>query len=247
MSGGGAVALGSSTTLTNAGVTSVAAGTGISVSASTGGVTITNTATSAYVGQKGQVFTSSGTFTIPTGVTALKITVIGAGGSAGNNGSCGAGGASAFSYLTGLTAGNTIAVTVGSGGTARVNNASGITGGTSSVASGTQSITTISCTGGGGGYGAGFWTTNATGGTASGGDTNLSGNSSSYLDLTSIGSGYFVYSGTCQYMFNNQARVWAGLQPPSGLAGTIGCGGGTNDYGTGGSGTGGNGIVIFEW
>lgn len=43
MSGGGAVALGSSVTITNAGVTSVAAGTGISVSASTGGVTITNT------------------------------------------------------------------------------------------------------------------------------------------------------------------------------------------------------------
>ena len=42
MSGGGAVALGSSVTLTNAGVTSVAAGTGISVSGSTGGVTITN-------------------------------------------------------------------------------------------------------------------------------------------------------------------------------------------------------------
>jgi hypothetical protein len=44
MSGGGSVALGSSVTLTNAGVTSVAAGTGISVSASTGGITITNTA-----------------------------------------------------------------------------------------------------------------------------------------------------------------------------------------------------------
>jgi hypothetical protein len=43
MSGGGAVALGSSVTLTNAGVTSVTAGTGISVSAATGGVTITNT------------------------------------------------------------------------------------------------------------------------------------------------------------------------------------------------------------
>jgi hypothetical protein len=40
MSGGGAVALGSSVTLTNAGVTSVAAGTGISVSGSTGAVTI---------------------------------------------------------------------------------------------------------------------------------------------------------------------------------------------------------------
>jgi hypothetical protein len=44
MSGGGAVSLGGSITLTNAGVTSVTAGTGISVSASTGGVTITSTA-----------------------------------------------------------------------------------------------------------------------------------------------------------------------------------------------------------
>ncbi len=42
MSGGGAVALGSSITLTNAGVTSNVAGTGISVSGATGAVTITN-------------------------------------------------------------------------------------------------------------------------------------------------------------------------------------------------------------
>ena len=45
MSGGGAVALGSSVTLTNAGVTSLTAGTGISLSGSTGGVTITNSST----------------------------------------------------------------------------------------------------------------------------------------------------------------------------------------------------------
>jgi len=42
MSGGGAVALGSSITLTNAGVTSNVAGTGITVSGGTGAVTITN-------------------------------------------------------------------------------------------------------------------------------------------------------------------------------------------------------------
>jgi hypothetical protein len=42
MSGGGSVSLGGSTTLTNAGVTSLTAGTGISVSGSTGGVTVTN-------------------------------------------------------------------------------------------------------------------------------------------------------------------------------------------------------------
>jgi len=43
LSGGGAVALGSSVTLNNAGVTSVVAGTGISVSGATGAVTVNNT------------------------------------------------------------------------------------------------------------------------------------------------------------------------------------------------------------
>lgn len=47
MSGGGAVALGSSVTLTNAGVTSLVAGTGITVSGATGAVTVSSSATSA--------------------------------------------------------------------------------------------------------------------------------------------------------------------------------------------------------
>jgi len=70
MSGGGSVALGGSTTLTNAGVTSVAAGTGISVSASTGSVTIsasgTGTVTSVATGNglSGGTITTSGTLTI---------------------------------------------------------------------------------------------------------------------------------------------------------------------------------------
>ena len=70
MSGGGAVALGSSVTLTNAGVTSVAAGTGISVSASTGGVTISATGggsvTSVATGNglSGGTITTSGTLVI---------------------------------------------------------------------------------------------------------------------------------------------------------------------------------------
>lgn len=80
MSGGGAVALGSSVTLTNAGVTSIVAGSGISVSGATGAVTVTNT--SSYSGVRAQIFTSSGTFTIPTGITALQITVVGGGGGA---------------------------------------------------------------------------------------------------------------------------------------------------------------------
>jgi len=53
MSGGGSVALGSSVTLTNAGVTSLTAGTGISVSASTGSVTISNTLSSGVTSVSG--------------------------------------------------------------------------------------------------------------------------------------------------------------------------------------------------
>jgi hypothetical protein len=55
LSGGGSVALGGSTTLTNAGVTSAVAGTGIGVSASTGAVTISNTGVSSFAGQTGAV------------------------------------------------------------------------------------------------------------------------------------------------------------------------------------------------
>ena len=53
MSGGGTVSLGGSITLTNAGVTSAAAGTGISVNASTGAVTITHGSTSSLNGALG--------------------------------------------------------------------------------------------------------------------------------------------------------------------------------------------------
>jgi hypothetical protein len=71
MSGGGAVALGSSITLTNAGVTSVTGAGTVSVSASTGSVTITGTGGSGTVtsvatgnGLSGGTITSTGTLTI---------------------------------------------------------------------------------------------------------------------------------------------------------------------------------------
>jgi hypothetical protein len=63
MSGGGSVALGSSVTLTNAGVTALTAGTGISVSSSTGSITIANTYTPTGVDtvSGGNGITASGT------------------------------------------------------------------------------------------------------------------------------------------------------------------------------------------
>lgn len=139
----------------------------------------------AYVGAGGQVFASSGTFTIPAGVTALKVTVVGGGGAGagalGTNdryfGYGGGAGGSAIKYLTGLTPGATLTVTVGLGGTG-VSAANGNAGGTSSVASGTQTISTISATGGSGGltYKEGAAPLGpVSGGSGSGGDFNSIG------------------------------------------------------------------------
>jgi len=53
-------------------------------------------------GLKSQIFNSSGTFTVPTGVTAIKVTCVGGGGGAGNNagGNGNAGGATTFSNVS---------------------------------------------------------------------------------------------------------------------------------------------------
>lgn len=99
------------------------------------------TVTSSYLGSRGQVFTSSGTFTPTTGITAVKFTIISGGGSGSTNGNLGGGGgAIAIGFATGL--GGSVAVTVGAGGAA--NTGTGNTGGASSF-NGT------SCSGGGSG------------------------------------------------------------------------------------------------
>jgi hypothetical protein len=247
-------------TITNSGVTSIVAGTGISISGGTGAVTVTNTA-SSLPGSQGQAFTSNGTFTIPSGITALKITVVGGGG--GGNGGWGlsqdpdigggggGGGGTAISYLTGLTPGGTLAVTIGAGGAAKASyggSGAGNAGGNSTVASGTQSITTIT-----GGGGAGALQTSSprpgrggAGGSATSGTINIpggcGGDGSAWSNSVSIGGqgGSSLLSGS--------------VAPPNtsgtGATGQVygggGAGGSTADDNTGG-GAGAAGIVIFEW
>ena len=179
----------------------------------------------------GQSFTSNGTFTIPTGVTALKVTVVGGGGGGGNNGSSGGAGGQAISYLTGLTPSNTIAVTVGAAGTAGIaNNAAGGSGGTSSVASGTQAITTVTCTGGAGSASGSNQNVIVAGGTATNGSININGAAGAlYGGSTMLGNGGIVD-------VNNTSSNAVGY----------GSGGYGQAYGTSG-GVGRGGIVIFEW
>ena len=102
-----------------------------------------------------QSFTSSGTFSVPTGVTAVDVLVVGGGGAGGNHHGAG-GGAGGLIYRPGFTVtpGSTISVTVGAGGTGTANfpapdNPGGLAG-----ASGQDSVfSTLTAKGGGGGGG----------------------------------------------------------------------------------------------
>jgi hypothetical protein len=98
-----------------------------------------------------QVFSASGSFVVPNGVSTVRVTVIGGGGSGGYHSSMpsggGGAGGQAVGVVTGLAAGQSIAVTVGAGGAAPGAPQNGNSGGTSSFGA------YLSATGGGGGSG----------------------------------------------------------------------------------------------
>jgi len=220
--------------------------------AGTDGTTLTGPATTPTGGvlafgiPKFQQFTGSGTFTIPAGVTAAKVTVVGAGGAGGgcaagtNNGGGGGAGGVGIKWLSGLTPGNTLTVTVGTGG-AGISNATGNAGGASSVSSGTQTITTVSANGGGGGFSGAGTSAGAVETTAgTGGDMNFGGNGGSFA--TTAGP----YGG------GGGASIFGGAGANSGSTGRpavgIGSGGsGCASAATGAGGAGAGGLVVFEW
>lgn len=124
-------------------------------------------------------YTSTQTITIPTGATRALVRLWGASGGGGSSSLAagGGGGGAGYldKYLTGLTAANTLALTIGAAGTITAN-ANGGLGGNSTLASGTQTISTLTANGGAGGGGAGVnGLAGGAGGTASGGDFNITG------------------------------------------------------------------------
>jgi hypothetical protein len=192
-----------------------------------------------------QTFTTSGTFTIPANVTSVKVTVVGGGGAGGsssengagysNGAAGGGGGGAAINYLTSLTPGNTLTVTVGGAG------------GTSSVASGTQTISTVSATGGatGGASSNGSGGVGGAGGVGSGGSINLRGSSGG-----TVGGVGFSGGGGSSIFGGGAAGVLAGS---AGTAGQVYGGGGSGGCLTQGvnssvaGGAGSAGVVVFEW
>lgn len=199
-------------------------------------------------GYQGQVFTSSGTFTIPTGVTAIKATVLGGGGGGGgcnvsnedgSGGGMGGGGGGAIEFYTGLTPGATLAVTVGAGGNQATS------GGTSSLASGNQSIATVSATGGGGGANGnpGLSGSNGNGGSGSGGDINATGQAGGDNNSSSSGTSAFAFGVPTFPRNGSNANGSPGLG-----RGSSGQGGSANPANPGRSGgVGIAGFVMIEW
>lgn len=193
----------------------------------------------AYIGFNSQSFTSSGTFTIPAGVTAIKATVVGAGGSGGVGGTNafggggGGGGGTAIKYFTGLTPGNTLTVTAGS---------------SNSISSGTEIITTVSASSGGSAVGS-SQIIGGSGGIGSNGTINIQG--SAGTNGSSIGNSVIGSSavggvgGSSTHGGGGRGGSSAGGSSGGSAGGNYGGGGGGSGGGSAGNGA--PGIVIFEW
>lgn len=133
--------------------------------------------------QQVNFYSGSQTITIPAGFTKALVKMWGAtGGSGGVNSGDSAGtGAGGYleKFLTGLTPGNTLVYTQGAAGTAGASTpTAGGNAGTTTLASGSQTISTLTCNGSiGTVIGTTSATAGSTGGAASGGDINISGQS----------------------------------------------------------------------
>lgn len=243
------------------------AGAGVSITNDSGSISLSAPAAS---GTRGQVFTSSGTFTVPSGVSSVKVTVLGGGGGGGavasnyTTSSGGGGGGYAFKYITGLVSGAAITVTVGNGG------ASGAAGGTSSF--GAYCSATGGATGASRGLSAGT-TVGGNGGTGTG-DVAISGSRGGSCTVSTYSvscATHFQFSpgqggstgGNSTTTFNNTTGILGGSGGASPGTGNDEIGPNRTGiaallYGNGGSGAfrwnattlagaGSNGIVIVEW
>jgi hypothetical protein len=204
------------------------------------------------VGSGFQLFTESGTFTVPIDVTKLKVTVVSGGGGGGgaatsNRGGNGGGsGAMAVAYIVDMTPEEELTVTVGAGGEGGVGSAAGTAGGASSFSD------IVSCTGGAAGL-----SNRASSGTAAAGGT---ATTAFYIQngeaggLTGFDDENF-YGGTGgaleQYTINSVGGAGRVATNGNGSPGQFyGAGGGgayrsTSGTSTGGAGTG--GFVLVEW
>lgn len=170
-----------------------------------------------------QIFTSSGSWTPPTGVSSCDVVVVGGGGSGGRQTTPGGGGgAGAVVHQTNVsvTPGTPVTVTVGSGGASRTSNQAGATGSSSAFGS-------VTAAGGGGGGANGNGSSGASGG---GGG---SATSSTTRTGGSATAGYAGGSGTGSATASQQRGGGGG---GAGAAGGTGVSGASGSGGAGGAG-----------
>ena len=192
--------------------------------------------TCSYVGGRGQVFTSSGTFTVPVGVTAVKVR--GCGGGGGGSGGT-AGGTTSFGSHVSATGGATGST---SGGGVSTGGDINITGGPGIAA--TSSSTLSSGGACGGGRGMAFASVSGLLGGTSGYGSPSTPNG---FNATGYGNGGGVHSATVGVSSGCGGGYFekyiTGLTPGESITVTIGNGGASGTYGSAGS----PGIVIVEW
>lgn len=164
-----------------------------------------------------QVFTSSDSWTPPTGVTTCEVVVVGGGGSGGRQttpGGGGGGGAVVHQTSVSVTPGMPVTVTVGSGGASRTTSQAGATGSSSAFGS-------VTAAGGGGGGANGNGSNGASGG---GGGSGTSGTRSGGTAT----AGYAGGAGTTSSTTSTQrggGGGGAGATGGTGTSGTSGAGG----------------------
>lgn len=213
----------------------------------TAAVTPSNITTDAYgrvtnIVARGIAFltSSSGTWTPPTGVTSIKVTVVGGGGgSAPNAGGGGGAGGTAIAYFSTLPA--SLAYTVGAGG---------VSAGAGSNSTFSATTTLMTANGGAAG-GGGTGVIGGAGGTATlgGGITNglaISGGGGGGNAITNI-TGTTTVSG-CGGNSSLGGGGRGGITGTPGGSGATNTGGGAGGQGSGASGNfGGSGVIIIEY
>jgi hypothetical protein len=207
------------------------------------------TASGSGVAMDSEIFTSSGTFTVPAGVTKVKVRSVGggAGGEYANGSpSVGVGGGSGayIEEIIDLTGVSTVTVTIGAAGQGGVSSSA-----TAATAGGDTTFGAYHTAGGG--------QVDTTGGTATGGDLNIPGGNGTYGAIATIaGTNRLVISGRGGSnplgQGGNSAVANYGAQVDGNTGAGYGGGGsggatpgGTADGSDGGAGK--PGIVIVEW
>lgn len=186
-------------------------------------------------------FSNSGTFTVPNGVTTIKVRAWGGGGGGGGSSAAGAAasGGGAGGYTEGIYTvipGTVLTVTIGAGGAGGSGSGFGINGNPTTVGA--------LCTAGGGARGAGSASggqpSAGAGGTASGGNIQNAPGQQGGPGIAISGTGIGGQGGTP--VFYSSAPIGIGVGS-NGSIGAGGNGGANNAIG----GSGGGGLVTFEW